>query len=74
MKYIRVKDNDHLLRDRTTNAIINSDYESYKNYENEYRKKYFEKKRMEQMESDIVNIKSDLDEIKTLLRNLANGS
>lgn len=70
-QYLKVEDKDHLYRDVTNNAIVNSDYQSYKNYEELYRKKYMEKRRLEFLEEDVNNIKSDLKEIKELLRNLS---
>lgn len=74
MTYIKVKDKEHLYRNESNNSIINTDYESYKAYEDLYRKKYNEKKRIENIESDLNQLKGDLNEIKELLRNLVNGS
>lgn len=69
--YLKVENKEHLYRDKENNSIINSDLESYKIYEELYRKKYHEKKRIDMIENDISNIKNDLSEIKDLLRNLA---
>lgn len=74
MDYIKVKDKDHLYRNKDNNSLVNSDYESYKIYEDLYRKKYQEKKRIDNLESELSNIKNDLNEIKNLLKNLAHGS
>ena len=74
MDYIKVKDKDHLYRDKNNNSLINSDYESYKLYEELYKNKYKEKKRIENLENDVTEIKNDLNEIKNLLRGLANES
>jgi glycine betaine/choline ABC-type transport system substrate-binding protein len=72
--YLKVKDKNNLVRDTYTNAIINTDMDGYNNYVETYRIKYNEKKRIENLESDVGTIKDDLNEIKQLLRNLANGS
>jgi len=74
MDYIKVKDKDFLYRNKDNNSIINSDYDSYKIYEELYKSKYNEKKRIESIENDLNDLKNDLNEIKNLLRNLANGS
>jgi chromosome condensin MukBEF ATPase and DNA-binding subunit MukB len=74
MNYIKVKDRDHLYRNKENDSIINSDYESYKLYNELYKKKYTEKEKIKNLENDVNEIKNDLNEIKTLLRNLANGS
>lgn len=74
MNYLKVKDKEHLLRDQNTNAIINSDYETYQAYEEAYRIKYSEKKKIQNLEEEIKDIKNNIDEIKNLLRSLVNGS
>lgn len=70
MSYIKVENKDHLYRNKENNSIINTDYESYRLYEKMYIKKYRENKRIDSLEDDINNIKSDLTEIKDLLKNL----
>jgi hypothetical protein len=69
--YLKVENKEHLYRNVENNSIINSDYESYKVYEEMYRRKYNEKKRIESLENDINSMKSDLKEIKDLLRNFS---
>jgi hypothetical protein len=70
MSYIKVKDKDNLLRDKNTNAIINSDYQEYLNYQESYKKKLEEKNRIENIEQQINTLKDDLSEIKVLLKEL----
>lgn len=74
MSYSRVENKEHLIRDSENNAIINTDFNAYEAYKVEYRKKLQEKKNMTNMEEELKSLKSDIDEIKSLLRNLANGS
>jgi len=64
---IPVKGHTNLFRDKNTGAIVNSDTSAYSNY---IRMK--EQKQKERNELD--TIKSDIEEIKSLLRELTNGS
>ena len=68
---LKVKDKDNLLRDSFSNAIVNSDLEGYNQYIETYKKTYNQNKKMNDLESDLKNLKNDIDEIKTLLRSLA---
>ena len=66
-KLIKIKDHKNLLRDVTTNAIINTDQQEYENYLK--RKKSIDKKdeKIEQLQSEIDYLKNSLDEIKSLI-------
>jgi hypothetical protein len=70
MNYIPVQDKNHLKRDLTTNAIINTDHESYASYVETYKQKYNEKQRIQHLESEMETIKGDLSEIKSLILSL----
>ena len=74
MDYIKVKDKDHLVRDVYSNAIVNVDMDAYNSYIENYKQKYNESQRIQNLEGDVNEIKNDLDEIKNLLRSLVNGS
>lgn len=74
MKYLRVEDKDGLVRDCETNAILNVDMESYNQYVRNYQNKLKENRRIQDLENKIGDIKSDIDEIKTLLRRFADES
>ena len=74
MKKIKVKDEVNLFRDATTNAIVNTDMQAYNNYINSKKLKEQESKRIENIENELTDVKSDLSEIKNLLRKLANES
>lgn len=71
MNYIKVKDKDHLLRDAESNGIVNNDIEGYNKYISAYKRKYAEAKKIKNLEDEITSIKSDLGEIKDLLRRIA---
>ena len=74
MKYTRVENKEHLVRDSETNAIINTDRNAYEAYKIQYRKKLQEKQNYINMEQELKSLRSDIDEIKNLLRGLTNGS
>jgi prefoldin subunit 5 len=74
MDYIKVKDKDHLVRDVCSNAIVNVDMDAYNAYIENYKQKYNESQRIQNLEGDVNEIKNDLGEIKNLLRSLVNGS
>jgi len=64
---IPVEGHGNLFRDRFTGAIVNTDRSAYSNY--------IRMKEQKQKEKDELNqIKSDIEEIKSLLKELTNGS
>ena len=64
---IPVEGHNNLFRDRNTGAIINDDSSGYVQY-----KKMKQRRQTEREELDIL--KSDIEEIKSLLKELTNGS
>jgi len=74
MEYIKVKGHDHLIRDPKTNSIINTNMSEYNEYISRRDSKLKESEKVNNLESDITNMKEDLDEIKLLLRRLINES
>ena len=71
---IPVEGDNSLFRDSTTKAIINDNKLEYDSYLS--RKKFQEKERdrIEDLENDFDSIKTELDEIKSLLKGLAERS
>lgn len=74
MDYLKVEGYNNLVRDPNTNSIINTNMSEYQQYVARRNIKNEENEKLESLESDVTNIKTDLDEIKTLLRSLINGS
>ena len=74
MEYIKVKGHDHLIRDPKTNSIINTNMSEYNEYISRRDSKLQENRKVQNLESDVDNIKEDLNEIKFLLRRLINES
>ena len=69
-KYIKVKSDVSLVRDMDSNAIISQNKSEFDKFIKLSEKKYAEKKKFDNMRSDLDSLKQDMDEIKTLLRNI----
>jgi hypothetical protein len=66
--YIKVKDSHALLRDQGSNAIVNESKYEYENYMRLKRQREKETDRVSNLESEIDGLKSDVGEIKDLLK------
>ena len=62
---LKVKGHSNLYRDEKTGAILNCDQNGYSNY-------IKSRERMSAQRSEIDNIKAELDEIKSLLKQIIN--
>ena len=71
-KYIKVKSDVSLVRDVDSNAIISKNQSEFDKFIKLSEKKYAEKKKFDNMRSDLDSLKQDMNEIKTLLRNIMN--
>ena len=69
-KYVKVEEQDSLVRDMSSNAIVNNNKSDYENFLRISEQKYKEKKEFEKLKSDVDGIKDDLDEIKSLLKSM----
>ena len=63
---IQVEGHKNLYRDDNTGAIIKCDQQGYVNY-------ISQKKQREKLKNDVQNLKSELSEIKLLLKEIING-
>ena len=72
--YYKVKGNPNLVRDVETNAILNVNSLEYNNYKKVKESKEREEDRIGKIESDVNDMKSDLETIKKLLLDIKNGS
>tara|TARA_R100000697_G_scaffold13786_1_gene19968 strand:+ start:54 stop:281 length:228 start_codon:yes stop_codon:yes gene_type:complete len=68
------KGHKDLARDPNTNNIINVNKVSYEHYIDSRNAKNEKNQQVQTMEEDLANVKSELDEIKSLLKELINGS
>ena len=71
-KYIKVKSDVSLVRDMDSNAIVSQNKSEFDKFVKLSQKKYEEKLKFDNMRSDLDSLKQDMDEIKTLLRNIMN--
>jgi len=74
MEYLKVDGHTHLYRDPKTNSIINRNMSEYQEYVSRKNIKNEENQKIQNLETDIANMKGDLNEIKFLLRSLLNES
>jgi len=63
---IPVEGERHLFRDKNTGAIVNTDSSSYDQY-------IKMKKRKQSERDELDSLKQDIEEIKSLLREITNG-
>lgn len=66
-KLIPVKDNKGLFRDVNTNSIVNTDTNQYQSYISNREKLSSDKERIDRLENQLTDVKSDLNDIKDLL-------
>lgn len=74
MEYLKVEGHTELLRDPITNSIINTNMSEYQQYIARRNVKTEENQKVQTIEEEVASMKEDLDEIKSLLRSLVNGS
>lgn len=72
MKYSKVDGHKNLIRDEETKAIINTNMSDYNKYIMQRKIKEKDNQKLQTLEENVDNIKSDLEEIKSILRSLIN--
>ena len=65
---MKVEAQDNLVRDMSSNAIVNNNKSEYENFLRISEQKYKEKKEFEKLKTDVNSMKNDLDEIKSMLK------
>ena len=70
---MKVEGHPNLIRDENSNAIVNTDSSEYTNYLSLRARKKHGGDRIDNMENDLKSLKDDINEIKTLLKELSNG-
>tara|TARA_Y100001949_G_C15683741_1_gene199305 strand:- start:74 stop:295 length:222 start_codon:yes stop_codon:yes gene_type:complete len=73
MTFVPVNKNKNLLRDKSNNAIINTDKNEFNAYIKNREMRLSEKERVDSLEQKVDNLKGDLDEIKSMLKAVING-
>jgi SMC interacting uncharacterized protein involved in chromosome segregation len=74
MNYAKVEGHVNLVRDQKTKAILNTDMNEYNNYIALRNSKQSSNDKIKNIEGEIETVKSELGEIKSLLRELIDGS
>lgn len=75
MNKVKVKNESHLYRDAVSNAIINTNKQEYESYLNNKKRRKVENSRIDNIEKELDDIKSNINEIKNLLLEISkNGS
>ena len=69
-RYVKVESQDSLVRDMSSNAIVNNNKSEYENFLRISEQKYKEKKEFEKLKTDVNSMKNDLDEIKSMLKSI----
>ena len=69
-RYLKVENDKTHVRDMESNAIVNRNKGEFDKFMKLSQKKYEEKKKFDDMRSDLDCLKQDMDEIKILLRNI----
>ena len=73
MEKYTVDGHKDLARDPSTNSIVNVDNIGYDQYIASRNAKSEKNQKVQTMEEDLANVKNELDEIKSLLKELING-
>jgi len=69
-RYVKVESQDNLVRDMSSNAIVNNNKSEYENFLRISEQKYKQKKEFEKLKTDVNSMKNDLDEIKSMLKSI----
>ena len=73
MEYHGVKGHSDLLRDPNTTSIVNSNTSDYQKYVARRNAKVKASQQTENIEQDLANLKSEMNEIKSLLKELVSN-
>ena len=70
---IPVEGNNDLVRDPKTDQIINTNTSAYEQYISQRKRRKLDKEKSLSVEEDLASLKSEMNEIKSLLKELVNG-
>ena len=73
MSYLKVEGHGELYRDSTTNSIVNRNTSDYNRYMSQKKTRNKEVEKVDTMEQDLAHLKNEINEIKSLLKELVNG-
>jgi|TARA_B100000902_G_C27014469_1_gene766486 hypothetical protein len=73
MTYLKVEGHGELYRDSTTNSIVNRNTSDYNTYMSQKKMRDNENQKVDSMEQNLADLKNEINEIKSLLKDLVNG-
>ena len=73
MTYLKVEGHGELYRDSTTNSIVNRNGTDYNTYMSQKKMRTSKNQKVDTMEQDLAHLKNEINEIKSLLKDLVNG-
>ena len=73
MTYLKVEGHGELYRDSTSNSIVNRNTTDYNTYMSQKKMRTSENEKVDTMEQDLAHLKNQINEIKSLLKDLVNG-
>ena len=73
-EFVKVKDHQNLMRDPLSNGIVNDSQSDYDEYVARRDAANKAKEKSSNMEEDLANLKGEINEIKSLLKELVNGN
>ena len=73
MSYLKVEGHGELYRDSTTNSIVNRNTSDYNTYMSQKKMRDNENQKVDSMEQNLADLKNEINEIKSLLKDLVNG-
>ena len=74
MDFVKVKNNEHLVKNTKSNFIINTNKAEYDEYLTRRKLKQNEKNKVDNLERDLSTLRNEITEIKDMLRSLVNGN
>lgn len=73
MKKMKVKGHPDLVRDSSSGAVVSNDRDGYEKYMETYRNRQAQRARVDNIEEDLSELKGEIQEIKSLLKQLVGG-
>ena len=73
MTIYRVKDHNGLIKNTENNSIVNENKSEFQSYIENRKRLSSQNEKVDELEQNVQEIKNDLNDIKDLLKKLANG-
>ena len=73
MEHYNIEGHKDLARDPHTGTLVNVNFLDYQHYVSSRYAKELKNERVDSMEQDLANLKGEIGEIKSLLKELVNG-